>query len=80
MVSRIKSNNPYLKFNEEDGIQNFDNRYFVIHIPEYKRRKLVNILGIKPFSPTVISSKELEKKLLKHSKLKEETLELIGLE
>ena len=56
--SRIKSNNPYLKFNEKDGIQNFDKRYFVIHISEYIRRQLAKTLGIKSFSPTVISSKE----------------------
>lgn len=79
VASRVKSNNPYLKFNEEDGVQNFDKRYFVMHIPEYKRRKLAKILGIKPFSSTAFSSKELKKKLLKHPKLKEGILELIGL-
>lgn len=79
VASRVKSNNPYLKFNEEDGVQNFDKRYFMMHIPEYKKRKLAKILGIKPFSPTAISSKELKKKLLKHPKLKEGILELIGL-
>lgn len=79
VASRVKSNNPYLKFNEEDGVQNFDKRHFVMHIPEYKKRKLAKILGIKPFSPTAISSKELKKKLLKHPKLKEGILELIGL-
>ena len=36
VASRVKSNNPYLKFNEGDGVQNFDKRYFVMHIPEYK--------------------------------------------
>ena len=43
-------------------------------------KKLAKILGIKLFSPTVISSKELKTKLLlKYPKLKEGILELIGL-
>jgi ribosomal protein L37AE/L43A len=64
VAARKKSNNPYLKFTEEDGIWVVDKRKSLTLLPEYKRRKLAKELGIRPFSPTSISSADLKKKLL----------------
>jgi len=64
VAARKKSNNPYLKFTEEDGIWVVDKRKSLTLSPEYKRRRLAKELGIRPFSPTSINSAELKKKLL----------------
>lgn len=66
VAARIKSNNPYIKFTEEDGVWIVDKRKSINLLPEYKRRMLAKALKIKPFSPTAISSTELKKKLLAH--------------
>lgn len=66
VAARIKSNNPYIKFAEEDGMWVVDKRTSLKLLPEYKRRILAKELGIKPFLPTAISSKDLIKKLLAH--------------
>lgn len=66
VAARNKSNNPYIKFTEEDGVWFVDKRKSIKLLPEYKRRILAKELGIKPFSPTAISSKDLIKKLLEH--------------
>ena len=59
--ARIKSNNPYIKFTEEDGIWVVDKRTSINLLPEYKRRELAKALKIKPFSPIAVSSSDLKK-------------------
>ena len=71
VAARIKSNNPYIKFEEEDGVWLVDKKKSVSLLPEYKRRELAKGLGIKPFSPIAVSSKDLIKKLLAHPDLEE---------
>ena len=71
VAARIKSNNPYIKFSEEDGMWVVDKRTSLKLLPEYKRRELAKALKIKPFSPTSISSKDLMEKLLKHPGLED---------
>lgn len=66
VAARIKSNNPYIKFTEEDGIWIVDKRTSINLLPEYKRRLLAKTLKIKPFSPIAVSSTELKKQLLAH--------------
>ncbi len=64
VAARQKSNNPFIKFTEEDGVWIINKRKSLDFLPEYKRRMLAKELGIKPYSPTAISSKELKAKLL----------------
>jgi hypothetical protein len=64
VAARIKSNNPLIKFTEEDGIWVINKRKSLDLLPEYKRRMLAKELGIRPYSPTSISSSNLKKKLL----------------
>lgn len=71
VAARKKSNDPYLKFTEEDGIWVVDKRKSLALLPEYKRRLLAKELGIRPFSPTSISSADLKKKLLAFPNLEE---------
>ena len=71
VAARLKSNDPRLKFTEEDGVWVFDKRRSLNFLPEYKRRMLAKELGIRPFSPTSISSSELKKKLLAYPDLEE---------
>lgn len=71
VAARIKSNNPYIKFTEEDGVWIMDKKNTIISLPEYKRRQLAKALKIKPFSPTAVSSAELIKKLLAHPDIEE---------
>lgn len=59
-----KSNNPLIKFTEEDGIWMVNKRKSLELLPEYKRRMLAKEIGIKPYSSTAISSKDLKAKLL----------------
>ena len=56
VAARIKSNNPYIKFSEEDGMWVVDKRTSINLLPEYKRRELAKALKIKPFSPIAVSS------------------------
>lgn len=78
VAARVKSNNPHVKLNEEDDVAKLDKNYFVHHLPEYKRRELARILGIKPFSPTAVTSKELIKQIMKHPNLMDGIYELLG--
>lgn len=71
IAARKKSNDPRLKFTEEDGVWMFDKRKSLNSLPEYKRRLLAKELGIRPFSPTSISSSELKKKLLTYPNLED---------
>lgn len=71
VAARIKSNNKYIKFSEEDGMWVIDKRKSLGLLPEYKRRELAKTLGIKPFSPTSVSSSDLKKKLLAHPGLED---------
>lgn len=64
VAARKKSNNPLIKFTEEDGIWIINKRKSLDLLPEYKRRMLAKELGIKPYSPVAISSKDLKAKLL----------------
>ncbi len=76
--ARIKSNNPFIKFTEEDGIWVADKRRSINLLPEYKRRELAKALKIKPFSPIAISSADLKKKLLAHPDLEDMLYVLAG--
>ena len=69
--ARIKSNNPYFKFTEEDGAWIIDKRKIINALPEYKRRQLAKELKIKPFSPTAVSSADLKKQLLAHPEIED---------
>ncbi|MDY4230789.1 MAG: hypothetical protein SOX74_01720 [Candidatus Faecousia sp.] len=71
VAARIKSNNPYIKFSEEDGMWVVDKRTSINLLPEYKRRELAKALKIKPFSPIAVSSADLKKKLLAHPDLED---------
>ena len=71
VAARIKSNNPYIKFTEEDGVWVINKKKSLDLLPEYKRRLLAKTLGIRPFSPTSISSKDLKKNLLAHPNLED---------
>lgn len=71
VAARNKSNNQFIKFTEEDGIWVVNKRKSMELLPEYKRRELAKAMGIKPFSPTAISSKDLMDKLLKRKDLEE---------
>lgn len=71
VAARIKSNNPYIKFTEEDGVWVVNKKKSLDLLPEYKRRLLAKTLGIRPFSPTSISSKDLKNKLLAHPNLED---------
>jgi len=71
VAARIKSNNPYIKFAEEDGIWIVDKKRSLNLLPEYKRRELAKALKIKPFSPSAVSSADLKKKLLAHPGLED---------
>lgn len=64
VAARQKSNNPFIKFTEEDGVWIINKKKSLDLLPEYKRRMLAKELGIKPYSPTAINSKELKAKLL----------------
>ena len=76
--ARNKSNNKWVKLDENDAVAKFNKKYFVNEIPEYKRRQLAKILGIKPFSPIAVPSDELKKKLLAHPNLEDGIYELLG--
>ena len=76
--ARVKSNNPHVKLDEDDGLANFNKKYFVEHIPEYKRRQLAKLLGIKPFSPVAVGSNKLKKQILTHPDLEEGIYKLLG--
>ena len=71
VAARIKSNNPYIKFTEEDGVWVVNKRKSLKLLPEYKRRILAKELKIRPFSPTAVSSEDLIEKLLKHPDLED---------
>lgn len=71
VAARIKSNNPYIKFTEEDGVWMVDKRKSLNLLPEYKVRLLAREMKIKPFSPTSISLPDLKKKLLADKTLEE---------
>ena len=71
VAARIKSNNPYIKFTEEDGVWLFDKRGSLNRLPEYKIRILAKTIGIKPYSPTAVSVDDLKKQLIKHKDLEE---------
>ena len=71
VAARIKSNNKYIKFAEEDGIWIVDKRTSINLLPEYKRRMLAKELGIKPFSPIAVSSQDLKKQLLAHPNIED---------
>ena len=71
VAARIKSNNPYIKFTEEDGIWIVNKKKSIDLLPEYKRRQLAKALRIKPFSPIAVSSADLKKKLLSHPDLED---------
>jgi len=64
VAARSKSNNPFIKFTEEDGVWMVNKKKSLDLLPEYKRRMLAKELGIKPYAPTSISSSDLKKKLL----------------
>lgn len=76
--ARTKSNNPYVKLDENDAVAKFNKKYFVEEIPEYKRRQLAKLLGIKPFSPIAVDSKTLKKQLLAHPNLEDGIYQLLG--
>lgn len=71
VAARIKSNNPYIKFTEEDGVWLFDKRGSLNRLPEYKIRILAKTIGIKPYSLTAVSVDDLKKQLIKHKDLEE---------
>ena len=64
VAARKKSNNSLIKFTEEDGVWVVNKKQSINSLPEYKRRMLAKELGIRPYSPTSISSVDLKKKLL----------------
>jgi transposase-like protein len=64
VAARQKSNNSLIKFTEEDGVWMVNKRKSLDLLPEYKRRMLAKELGIRPYSPTAITSSDLKKKLL----------------
>lgn len=78
VAARKKSNDPHLKFTEEDGIWVVNKRKSVAQLVEYKRRILAKELGIRPFSPTSVSSADLKKMLLAHPNLEEYLYILAG--
>lgn len=71
VATRVKSNDPHLKFTEEDGVWVVDKRKSVVRLPEYKRRNLAKAMGIRPYSPTSVSSDDLIKMLIANPKLEE---------
>lgn len=76
--ARNKSNNKWVKLDDNDPVAKFNKTYYVNEAPEYRRRQLAKILGIKPFSPTAISSKDLKKKLLAHPNLEDGIYKQLG--
>lgn len=71
VAARVKSNNPFIKFTEEDGVWMVDKKRSLNLLPEYKVRLLAKEMKIKPFSPTAISLTDLKKKLLADKTLEE---------
>ena len=76
--ARAKSNNPAALLSADEGIASLNPKIFIEALPEYKRRLLAKSLGIKPFSPVAVSSKELKKKLLAHPDLMDGIYKMIG--
>ena len=71
VAARKKSNNPYIKFTEEDGVWVVNKKRSIELLPEYKRRELAKALKIKPFSPIAVSSSDLKKQLLAHPNIED---------
>ncbi len=80
VAARNKSNNPYIKFSEEDGVWIINKRATIYALPEYKRRMLAKELKIKPFSPIAVSSADIKKQLLAHPKIEEALYALANLD
>lgn len=76
--ARAKSNNPAALLSADEGVASLNPKVFVDALPEYKRRLLAKSIGIKPFFPVAISSKELKKKLLAHPDLMDGIYKMIG--
>ena len=76
--ARAKSNNPAALLSADEGVASLNPKVFVDALPEYKRRLLAKSIGIKPFSPVAVSSKELKKKLLAHPDLMDGIYKMIG--
>ena len=63
---------------KNDSAAKFNKKYFVEDFPEYNRRQLAKLFGIKPFSPIAIDSKTLKKQLLAHPNLEDGIYQLLG--